>query len=153
MLKYFVFVLASIACCWTSLPATAQEDSSVRQCPPENPPQILVASSIDSDGQLVLVSYHSIFIGFTGESYNERLTMRVSLEDVQILTVDGKTVALEEARKRISERDTPILVTSYKTQLPEFYVPMFAPETLLFVFASQAPQWKDIESPGAPVEK
>ena len=153
MPKSSVVMVISVACCLFPCSATAQEDSSVRQCPPENPPRILVASSIDSDGQLVLVSYHSIFIGFTGESYNERLTTSVSLEDVKILTTDGREVTLQAARERVAERDTPILVTSSGTQLPKFYARMFAPETLLFVFPAQAPQWREIESPGAPVQR
>lgn len=146
----FVFIIACSSPFWH---ATAQQDSRTGQCPPENPPQILVASAIDSDDQLILVSYHSIFIGFGGESYNERLTTKVSLKDCQICTADGEKVTLESARKRISGKDTPIVVTPYKTDLPKFYAALFAPETLVFVFPSKTPQWKQIESPGAVVRK
>lgn len=150
MPRTFVLFVACLACSlpWSKL--KAQDDSKLHRCPTENPPQILVASAIDSENHLVLVSYHSIFIGFNGESYNERLTTRTSLENVQILTTDGKELTLEQARRRISSRDTPIVVTSYKTELPKFYANLFAPETLHFAFPGQAPHWKEIESPGAP---
>ena len=39
---------------------------------PGNPPHILIASSIDADGNLQLVTYKTIYIGFDGYSYNER---------------------------------------------------------------------------------
>lgn len=151
MYKSLTFVVVSLVCCPLLLHATTQENSTSPQCPPEDPPQILVASSIDSDDQLVLVSYHSIFIGFEGDCYNERLTKKVSLEEVQISTADGNEVTLEEARKVIADRDTPILATSYKMKLPEFFAQAFASETLVFVFSSQAPEWREIEAPGARV--
>lgn len=153
MPKNFNQLLVIFACCCLSSQGRAQEPATWGQCPPENPPLILVASSIDSDDHLVLVSYHSIFIGFSGESYNERLEKKVSLKDVQFLTVDGKETSLEAARKKLSERDTPILATSSKARVSKFYATMFAPETLLFVFPAQAPQWRDIESPGARISK
>lgn len=153
MPKTFNQLLVILACCCLSSQGGAEEAATLGQCPPENPPVILVASSIDSDDHLVLVSYHSIFIGFSGESYNERLAKKVSLKDVQILTVDGMEISLEAARKRLSERDMPVLATSSKARVSKFYATMFAPETLLFVFPAQAPQWRNIESPGASVRQ
>lgn len=133
--------------------ASAEDDTASDRCPPENPPRILVASSVDESGRLVLVSYHSIFIGFQGYSYNERLTKPVSLQDVKIFTTKGEPKTIEFARKQIANRDTPIIATSYKEKLPKFYASMFSPETLVFAFPKRAPQWREIESPGAAVRK
>jgi len=153
MLRQFTVIVVSILCCGLPLQATAQEERVVSESPPENPPQILIASSIDADGHLVLVRYKTIFIGFSGESYNERSTTKALLKDVQIRTADGNEITLEAARERISEGDTPILVTSYKAKLPKFYAEIFAPSTLHFVFPKQAPEWKQIQEPGRPVQK
>jgi hypothetical protein len=146
-------ILLSIICSALPLCAWAQQEDVSGESPPENPPQILIACSIDAEGNLVLVHYKTIFIGFTGESYNERYTTKVLLKDVQILTVDGTEMTIEAARKRIAERDTPILATSYKTAFPKFYAEMFAPATLHFIWPEQAPQWKQIQEPGRPVQK
>ncbi len=119
--------------------------------PAENPPRILVASAIDRDGNLLLVNYRTIYIGFKGESYNNRSLSKVALKDVRILTVKGEELTIEAARKRIADRDTPILVSPYKSALASFYQGMFTPETLHFVFPAKAPVWKTIQDPGGPV--
>lgn len=151
MLRNCVLFVACFAYSFLSSNLKAQDERGL-QSPTENPPQILVASSIDSENRLVLVSYHSIFIGFCGESYNERTTTKTSLKDVQIHTTDGKEMTLEEAQLRLSSRDTPIVVTSYRASLPKFYATIFAPGTLHFAFPKRAPHWKEIESPGAPIK-
>ena len=47
--------------------------------------------------------------------------------------------------KRISDQDTPIIVSPYRTSLPDFYQKLFAPSTLHLVFPKQAPEWKSIQ--------
>ncbi len=131
-------------------PGSGQDARPMGESPPENPPRILVASSIDADGNLVLVNYRTIFIGFKGDSYNSRSLAKVSLTDVRILTAKGDEVSIDSARKRISESDTPILVSSWKRPLPKFYETIFTPQTLHFVFPNKAPAWREIQDPGRP---
>ncbi|MCO8121123.1 hypothetical protein NHH03_05185 [Stieleria sp. TO1_6] len=152
MSKQLALVFVGLIGCLMLTQQISADESQSKIAPTENPPQILVASSIDADEQLVLVSYHSIFIGFDGSSYNERLTQKVSLKAVKITSADGVQQSVDQARKTISENDTPILVTSYKKPLPKFYKTLFSPDTLHFAFPSKAPQWKPIQSPGAPVQ-
>lgn len=153
MARLYARTLVSIALCWCASHAFAQKEDVAKLAPDVNPPQILAASSIAPDGQLVLVSYHSIHIGFDGYSYNERVTKKVSIKDALIRTVDGRSVSLTGARNQIAAGDTPILVTSYNASLPSFYSAMFQPDTLLFAFPSKAPTWKQIESPGGSSRK
>lgn len=131
--------------------AAARESPVAKTSPPVNPPQILVASSIDADGNLLLVNYRTIYIGFQGDSYNNRGVTKVPLKDVQIETVEGKRLSVESARGRIAGRDTPILVSAYKAPLPKFFKGMFASDTLHFVFPAKAPAWKPIQDPDRPV--
>ena len=140
-----------VLACQLAQPAFSQ-DTDAKTCPPENPPQILVAAEIAPDGDLLLVKYETTFIGFQGEYYNNRVQTIVELTDVKISTVKGDELTVEAARKRIAGNDTPILVSSWKRPLPAFYQQMFAPETLHFVFPKEAPVWKVIEAPGGPVE-
>jgi hypothetical protein len=152
MIRQFSFPVSLIVSGFFLPPlAFGQESRAAKTSPPENPPQILVVSSIDPDGNLTLVSYKTIYIGFTGESYNNRSLTKVTLRDVRILTVKGEELSIESARDRISGRDTPILVSSWKTPLSEFYKGMFTPETLHFVFPANAPVWKQVQEPGRPV--
>lgn len=143
--------LFALICFSTFVAQTNAKDEDSQQSPPVDPPQILVAAGIDDDDQLVLVSYHSIFIGFEGDSYNERLLKEVSLEEVTILQNDGTELSIAQAREKLANGDTPIVVTSYKQPVPEFYAKLFKAETLQFVFPSRAPEWRKIESPGARV--
>jgi hypothetical protein len=150
-MKQFI-AAASLIVSQFILPLTAfGQEGKVKTSPPENPPQIVVAASIDQDGNLVLVKYKTYFIGLKGESYNNRSLTSVTLKDVQLLTVTGEKLSIESARKRISGRDTPILVSSWKRPLPTLYTRMFAPETLHFVFPKEAPVWSQILEPGRPV--
>ncbi len=144
--------LGSMACCHWYSTAKGREDKTAENAPAEDPPRILVAAAIDGNDQLDLVSYHSIFIGFSGEAYNERLTAKISLDDVRITNAGGEKIDLQSARKKIAEHDTPIIVTSYHARLPAFYANMFAADTLHFSFPKKAPEWRDIESPGSPLK-
>lgn len=130
---------------------SARDETSNGQAPPLDPPTILIAKSIDAKNQLVLVSYHSIFIGFDGYSYNERLEKRVSLKGVKVFTRDGDALPIEKVKQKLGNRDTPILVTSFGESLPKFYASILAPDSLVFAFPEKAPVWKKIESPGAEV--
>ncbi len=118
---------------------------------PGNPPRILVASSIDSAGNLMLVSYRTIYIGFDGSSYNDRTLHRVALKNVKIHTVDGKEVSIESARKLLAEKETPILATSWSAPIPPFFRKLFTDKAMVFVFPQDAPSWREIQDPGRPL--
>lgn len=118
---------------------------------PGNPPRILIASSIDAEGNLQLVTYKTIYIGFEGYSYNEKILCNVPLQDVRIHTVSGTDVSLDEARKLLKGKETPILVSSWNERLSEFYQRLFSRESLLFIFPKEAPLWSQIQDPGRPV--
>jgi len=119
--------------------------------PAYDPPQIVVAAGIDRDNNLLLINFRTIYIGFTGESYNSRSVSKKPLKEVQIFTVDGEKVSLENAREQLDGIDTPILCSSYDTKLPDFYVPLFSPKTLHFVFPEVSPEWTKIQEPGRPL--
>jgi len=121
--------------------------------PPYDPPQIVVAASIDDGDNLVLVSYQTYYIGFLGESYNNRSLTKTVLKDVNIFNVQGERLSIEAARELIGGRDTPVLCSAWDTALPEFYASMFSPQTLHFVFPKKSPDWKKIEAPGRPIEQ
>lgn len=135
-----------------TLPVQAQAGESGVVAPPYNPPQILVATAIDSEDNLLLVSYRTIYIGFTGESYNSRTVTKAALKDVAIVNVKGETISLDAARRRIGDRDTPVLCSSWGTPLPDFYASIFAVETLHFIFPEKSPVWKEIQEPGRPLK-
>ena len=86
----------------TTLPSVDDAETSDASETPGNPPRVLIASSIDSDGRLELVAYRTIYIGFEGDSYNHRSVRKVSLKDVKIRTVGGKRVTLESARQSLA---------------------------------------------------
>ena len=144
MLARFTMFVASVSVLTT---AVGQDRSGT----PGNPPRILVASSIDEDGNLVLVSYRTIYIGFDGSSYNNRSLSKVSLKRVKIYTVSGKEVSTESARKLLARKETPILASSWGMPLPAFYRRLFTEEGLLFMFPQEAPVWKEIQDPSRPV--
>jgi hypothetical protein len=127
--------------------ATAQDRSGT----PGNPPRILIASSIDADGNLELVTYRTIYIGFGGYSYNARSLQKVPLKDVRIRTVAAADVSVDEARKLLEGKETPILVSSWSEPLSEFYRGLFSGKSLLFIFPRDAPLWKQIQEPSRPV--
>lgn len=125
---------------------------------PGNPPAVLIASGIDKDGALVLVSYRTIFIqptekGGGGPMYNERSVSTVALKGVKVYGGDGKEMTVEAARKRLGGKERPILASSWGHQLPPFYQQVFKEDVLLFVFPREAPTWKEIQSPEVPVRK
>jgi hypothetical protein len=118
---------------------------------PENPPVILVASSINEVGELSLVSYQTIYIGMQGDSYNHRSLQKVSLKGVKIFNASGTELKIDSVRKLLADKETPILATSYGSPLPVFYKNLFAGESLVFIFPKAAPNWKKIQDPGRPV--
>jgi hypothetical protein len=125
---------------------------------PGNPPVVLVASEIDTDGALVLVQYKTIFIqptenGGGGPIYNERSLSKVALKGVKIYGGDGNEMTVEAARKVLGGKETPILASSQGQQLPAFYRKVFKDDILLFAFPREAPTWKAIEAPELPVRK
>ena len=130
--------------------APAIDSKPTETAPAHDPPQIVVASAIDGEN-LVLVNFRTIYIGFTGESYNSRSVAKTSLKNVGIFTVKGQRVSVETARDKIAGKDTAILCSSWNTPLPQFYVSMFSPETLHFVFPEESPVWKKIQEPGRPI--
>ena len=127
--------------------AIAQDRSGT----PGNPPRILIAASIDTDGKLQLVTYKTIYIGFDGYSYNDRSVHTVPLSEVRIRTVAGMDVSLKEARKLLEGKETPILASSWNEPLSKSYQGLFSGESLLFVFPKDAPLWKEIQEPSRPV--
>ena len=129
-----------------------QQDDSEISAPAFNPPRILVATSIDDDGNLLLVNFKTIHIGFEGDSYNHRSETKIALQDVKIFNVKGEKMSIDAARKQINDKDTPILCSSWHATMPKFYAKMFAPETLHFLFPKQSPAWKEIEEPGRPIK-
>jgi hypothetical protein len=126
---------------------------------PGNPPVVLVASEIDSNGALVLVQYKTIFLhpadpnSGGGPIYNERSLRKVSLEGVKICGGDGKAMTVEAARKLLAGKETPILASSQGQQLPPFYRKVFKDDALLFAFPRESPTWKPTEEPDLPVRK
>ena len=126
--------------------ATAQDQSGT----PGNPPRVLIASSIDADGNLQLVTYKTIYIGFDGYSYNQRSLHKVSLRGVRVRTVGGMDVSLDETRKLLDGKEAPILVSSWNEPLSKFYQGLFSGKSLLFIFPKDAPSWKPIQEPGRP---
>ena len=135
------------------MPIETQHGEPGMVAPAYNPPQIVIAASIDGEDNLLLVSYRTIYIGFQGESYNSRTVTKTALKDVEIFNVKGERVSIEAARERVGGRDTPVLCSSWNTPLPEFYASIFAPQTLHFIFPKQSPVWKKIQEPGRPVER
>ncbi|XZE36697.1 hypothetical protein SH501x_002281 [Pirellulaceae bacterium SH501] len=128
----------------------AAEPMHVETAPAHDPPQIVVASAIGGES-LFLVNFTTIYIGSNGESYNTRTVTKTSLKDVNIFTIKGQRVSVEEAARKILGKDTPILCSSWNAPLPEFYASMFKPETLHFVFPKESPAWKKIQEPGRPI--
>jgi hypothetical protein len=127
--------------------ATAQDRSATHG----NPPRILIASSLDADGNLVLVTYKTIYIGFDGYSYNARSLHKVPLQDVRIRTVAGMDLSLDETRKLLEGKETPVLVSSWNEPLSKFWQKLFSDKSLLFIFPREAPLWKEIQEPNRPV--
>lgn len=127
-------------------PQAADESS-----PAWNPPGILLVAGIDEHDRLVLVHYRSIYIGFDGYSYNNRSESRQSLEGARIVTVGGKELTIAEARQRLGQRESSILVTPYHTQVADTYRPLFRDDALCIQFPKRAPVWKEIQDPGRPV--
>jgi hypothetical protein len=122
---------------------------------PGNPPHILIASEIDNEGNLVLVSYHTDFAlpanpQTSGAAFNTRLLEKVPLKGVKIYDVTGKEVTVEAARKLLG-KDTPVLASPWGRPLPPFYRKVFRDEMLLFAFPREAPSWKEIQEPDHPV--
>ncbi len=130
--------------------APPADSKPAENAPAYDPPRILVAASIDEDDDLLLVNVRTIYIGFDGESYNDRSLSKTSLKDVGIFTVQGESVSVDEARGQLAGKDTPILCSSNNTPLPAFYASMFVPDTLHFVFPDESPTWGKIQGPGTP---
>ncbi|MBS0261270.1 MAG: hypothetical protein JSS02_04880 [Planctomycetes bacterium] len=119
---------------------------------PGNPPRILIAQAINADGQLQLVAYKTIYIGFEGYSFNDRSLQEVALADVQIRTVAGVEITIEKARGLLKAKETPILVMSRNEKLSPFYQSVLARDALVFIFPRDAPVWRQIQEPERPVQ-
>jgi hypothetical protein len=124
---------------------------------PGNPPAILIASQIDADGNLVLVRYKTIFLQPAGPNsaggpiYNERSLKNVSLKGVKIYGGDGKEVTIEDARKMLGDKDSPVLASSGGVPRLPFYRAAFKDDVLLFSFPRESPTWMTIQEPGVQV--
>lgn len=117
--------------------------------PAGNPPDVLIASDIDADGNLVLVDYETIVIQpapplSPGGQRINRILSEVPLEGASISDVAGNAVTVEEARKRMEGKDTAILVLSDGVSLLPIYRRLFRDDALVFVFPGKAPTWKKI---------
>lgn len=127
-----------------------------KQLAVDNPPRILIASEINSQNELVLIRYHSIYMQPASPkgpiiSYNERYEENVSLKKVQIRTVGGKELTLDEAKKKFGTKERPILASSYDRLPGKVFMQLFQEDTLIFIFPEESPVWKNIQSPGSPV--
>lgn len=152
MVLLLVFVLMRAFAQEPQIHGTSEPDSKAKPIAPAfDPPQILVAAAIDDDDNLILVNFRTIYIGFTGESYNSRSVSKTSLKEVQIVNVKGEKVSIAAAREQLAGRDTPILCSSWNSSLPDFYASMFSPTTLHFVFPTESPVWEKIQEPGRPI--
>jgi hypothetical protein len=125
---------------------------------PGNPPAVLIASQIDRDGNLVLVQYKTIYMQPASRKsgvamWNERYLTKVPLKGVKINGGDGKEVTIEVARKLLGDKEAAILATSWGRQLPPFYRRVFKDDVLLFAFPREAPIWRAIQDPEAPVRE
>lgn len=118
---------------------------------PENPPALLRSMGINQDGQLVLVHYRTIHIGFEGYTYNSRSTEKVDLQDVRWMTVGGKRLTTDEVRERWGEGEQTILATAWGRPVGVEFRELFHPNVLVAVFPKRAPQWRKIEDPGRPL--
>ena len=147
-------VLALFALGILGLPPLARAQSG--KPTPGNPPGTLIASGIDSQGQLFLVSYRTIFIqpatGFPGgPRSNDRYEKKISLQGVKIQQMKGGEVTLEKAREILGGKEKPVLVTGYGKPCPSFYKTLFRDETLVFIFPNEPPAWEHIQAPDLPV--
>ena len=139
----------------------ADADDSKKDVTPGNPPEILIASRIDKDENLLLVEYRTIFIqpaspkGPGGPLYNVRSTYPVSLKGVVIYGGDGKEVSVSVARKQLgdTDKDAAIVVTSWGHQMSPVYRKLFKQDVLVFAFPKDSPSWKTIQGPELPVRK
>lgn len=139
----------------------AEADDSKKYATPGNPPDVLIASQIDKDENLLLVEYRTIFIQPAGPSqpggpmYNDRSTYRVPLKGVVIYGGDGKEISVAVARKQLGDKDkdAAIVVTSWGHQLSPVYRKLFKQDVLVFAFPKEAPGWKPIQAPDLPIRK
>ena len=138
-------LVLAVACLSTA--TVVAEDNAA--CP-GNPPTILLASKI-TDQAIELVGYRTIYIGFSGESYNSRSTQTVSLADVKIRDLAGAELTCQAAQERI-KGETAILVTSGHEGISDTYKRLFHKDILVFCFPKQAPTWEPIQDPTRPVE-
>jgi len=133
-----------------------KQDGQDKAGSPGNPPRILIASEIDKEGNLMLVSYQTVFAQppnpkLPGAAFNTRILDKVPLKDVKIYDVTGKEVSVEAARQLLG-KETPVLASSWGRTLPPFYRKVFKDEMLLFAFPKEAPSWKEIQEPEHPVQ-
>lgn len=139
----------------------AEADDSKKGATPGNPPDILIASQIDKDENLLLVEYRTIFIQPAGPGqpggpmYNDRSTYRVPLKGVVIYGGDGNKISVAVARKQLGDKDkdTAIVVTSWGETLSPVYRKLFKDDVMVFAFPKEAPVWKPIQAPDLPVRK
>ena len=130
---------------------TTQSDRGQAQL--GNPPRVVLVRGIDDQGRLNLVEYRTIYIGFDGSSYNSRSESKLTLKDVVIEDLKGDGVSVEQARERLGDTESPILVLSYREPVAELYRGMYIDSTLVFRFPKKAPEWREIQDPSRPVRR
>lgn len=143
------------------LASGAEADDPKKGATPGNPPEVLIASQIDKDENLLLVEYRTIFFQPAGPGqpggpmYNDRSTYRVPLKDVVIYGGNGKEISVAVARKQLGDKDkdTAIVVTSWGETLSPVYRKLFKDDVLVFAFPKESPDWKPIQAPDLPVRK
>jgi peroxiredoxin len=122
------------------------------------PPRLLIASGIDADGNLILSNTEQRQKKVTREvekdgkkttrdvtfTYPVTVLKRqtVSLKDVTICDLEGKTISLDQARERLKE-PTPVLLAMLGEKVDPIYLKIMKKETLTFVFP-MTPQLKDL---------
>jgi thiol-disulfide isomerase/thioredoxin len=124
------------------------------------PPRIVIASTIDSSGNLILSALEtrekkiSREVERNGKKTTVHGTLRypvavlnrqtVSLKGVTICDRDGNKLSLEQARQRLTE-PTPILMTFRGEKVDPIYLKIMTKETLTFTFPS-VPEFKEIRN-------
>lgn len=147
------FMFSRIAMILVSLQFLGSAIACGKEPTPGNPPRVLLAGGIDADGSLELVSYRTIYIGFTGESYNSRSVRKVALLEVKIVRAGGEAIELGAARKLLAGKETPVLASSWGSPLPASYRSLFSGDAMLFIFPREAPAWQEIQDPSRPLER
>ena len=106
----------------------------------DHAPEIMLADSINGEGKIKLVRYSTVHIGMTGYFKTDRTLHEYSLKGVDIFTISGKTVSVDEARKILEQAtEHPIVVTAHRYKLSSRYEGLFQTDSLLFIFPGDGP--------------